>query len=275
MENTLQTFSDFLLVKKGIRMITIDGYHGATKRMIRQLGTTKPIPEQIYDYMAWFHRQNYSYSYIHNTTLALEWYMNFIGNPIKLGRQKKPRTIVKNTLTEAEVTQLLMHCKNIREKAILSLLAYSGMRNKELCSLKVNDVDMGNNTVRVLKGKGVKDRLIYFSSDCTRILLDYLRLYPRHEEDYLFTTLQRNEHYTGFALRKLVKVLTRRAGFTKRIYPHLLRHTLATRMIHRGADIWTVKNQLGHTFIESTLIYLQSVAYGTKTDYQKYCPSYT
>lgn len=274
MESTLQEFSDFLLVKKGIRQITIDGYQGAAKRMMRRLGTRKPTPEQIYDYMAWFHRQNYSYSHIHNTVLALEWYMNFIGNPIKLGRQKKPRTIVKNTLSEAEVTRLLMHCKNIREKAILSLLAYSGVRNRELCSLKVNDVDMGNNTVRVLKGKGVKDRLIYFSSDCTRILLEYLRLYLRSEEDYLFTTLQRNECYTGYALRKLVKVVTRRAGFTRRIYPHLLRHTLATNMMHRGADIWTVKNQLGHVFVESTMIYLQSMPYGTQTDYSKYAPSY-
>ena len=78
-----------------------------------------------------------SYRHKMNTALAVEKYMEYCGTPISFGRQKKPKSIIKNTLTEAEVTRLVFNCRNIKEKAVVSLLAYSGVRNKELCSLQV------------------------------------------------------------------------------------------------------------------------------------------
>jgi len=165
MSRELNQFEKFLLVRKGIGMVTLKGYNDSVRRLTKVLKTDEPSHEQITDYIVGMHEKKYSYSHIVNTSLAIEWYMQFIGRPIKLGRPKKPKHIIKDTLTEAEVTMLIASSKNIREKAIISLLAYSGIRNKELCELRVCDVNLGDNMLRVLEGKGKKDRLINISGD--------------------------------------------------------------------------------------------------------------
>ena len=270
----LNCFEKFLLVKKGIGFITLRGYNGSVRRIVKALETLKPSHEQIIDYIARMYEKHYSYSHIVNTSLAIEWYMNFIGNPIKLGRPKKPRHIIKDTLSEAEVTMLIHSAKDIREKAIITLLAYSGIRNKELCNLKVNEINFGDNTLMVLNGKGTKDRRINISGDCTRILIQYLGKFPRQETDYMFTTLRFNHKYNQSDLRKLVHILGRRANLNKRVYPHLLRHSLATNLLKRGANIILIQKQLGHVFLETTMVYAQSFPQRIQNEYNLFVPSY-
>jgi len=274
MSRELNQFEKFLLVHKGIGMVTLKGYNDSVRRLTRALKTDEPSHEQITDYIVGMHEKKYSYSHIVNTSLAIEWYMQFTVNPIKLGRPKKPKHIIKDTLTEAEVTMLIASSKNIREKAIISLLAYSGIRNKELCELRVCDVNLGDNMLRVLEGKGKKDRLINISGDCSRILINYLNYYQRRPDDYLFTTLNKNNKYGTSDLRKLVNVLKNRAKINKRIYPHLLRHSLATNLLKRGANITLIQRQLGHVFIETTMIYLRSYPQRIQNEYNLYIPSY-
>jgi len=270
----LNCFEKFLLVSKGIGFVTLRGYNGSVKRLVKHLQTLTPTHGQIIDYVAKMYEKSYSYSHIVNTSLAIEWYMTFINNPIKLGRPKKPRHIIKDTLTEAEVTMLIHSAKNIREKAIITLLAYSGIRNKELCRMKVNEINFGDNTLMVLEGKGRKDRRINISGDCTRILIEYLNSFPRKENDYLFTTLRLNHRYDQNDLRKLVHVLARRAKLNKRVYPHLLRHSLATNLLKRGANLYLIKEQLGHVFLETTMVYLRSFPQRIQNEYNLYIPSY-
>lgn len=274
MKRELNQFEKFLLVRKGIGMVTLKGYNDSVRRLTRALKTQEPSHEQITDYIVAMHEKRYSYSHIVNTSLAIEWYMQFTGNPIKLGRPKKPKHIIKDTLTEAEITMLISVTKNTRERAIITLLAYSGIRNKELCELRVCDVNLGENMLRVLEGKGKKDRLINISGECSRIVINYLNEYQRRPDDYLFTTLRENKRYGTSDLRKLVKVLKNRAKINKRIYPHLLRHSLATNLLKRGANIYLIKEQLGHTFIETTEVYLRSFPIDIKHQYQMYVPSY-
>lgn len=267
-------FGKWLLVKKGIGYVTISGYQGSASRLIRALKTYEPTHDQVINYIVKMHEREYSYAHIVNTSLALEWYMDYIGNPIQLGRPKKPKTLIKNTLSEAEVTLLIDAAKNIREKAIISLLAYSGIRNKELCNLRVNDVNLGDNMVRVTQGKGMKDRLINIAGECSRILIDYLNQFPRKGEDYLFTTLRDGHKYNPSDLRKLVHVLSRRAKINKRVYPHLLRHSLATNLLKRGANLYMIKEQLGHVFLETTATYLRTFPLNIRNQYQMFVPSY-
>ena len=160
----LKEFGDFLLVKKGIRKITIDGYKRCVQIVLKRIGKSKPRRKHIKNYMIWMHGQDYSYSHLHNTSLALEWYMKFLKRPLKLGRQSKPKTIVKDTLTEAEITRILFNCKSIREQAIIGLLAYSGIRNLELCNLRVGNLDLAQHIVLISQGKGAKDRMVYMDS---------------------------------------------------------------------------------------------------------------
>jgi len=267
-------FEQFLLVRKGLQPATIESYCKSARKFLEAVGTNYPTHAQVEDYVARFYRGGYSYSHVANTSIGLERYMEFIEDPIRLGRQKKPRSLIKDTLTEGEVTKLIFNCANIRETALVTLLAYSGVRNKELCNLKVRDIDFGNNTVRVISGKGVKDGIVCISGDATKVLMQYLAEHPRPMDEYLFTTLEHNNKYDGGALRKLIKTLGLRSAMTKRVYPQLLRHTLAVNMLMRGAGIYTIKEQLRHVFVDTTLIYLNSVRCNTRSEYDKYVPSY-
>jgi site-specific recombinase XerD len=265
---------DYLLVRKGLQPITIESYQSCASRFIKRVRTFTPKHEDVENYVAELYRAGYSHSHKSNSVIAIERWMEYIGDPIRFGRQKKPRPLVKDTLTEAEVTKLIFHCKNIREQAIVSLLAYSGIRNKELCDLRVKDIDFGSNTIRVIKGKGSKEGLAHITGACTNILITYLAQYQRGQDELLFTTLQHNRPYHQTATRKLIKVLCQRSNTKKRVFPHLLRHSLAMNMLLRGAGIYDLKKQLRHVFVDTTLIYVDSIIDGITSAYDKFAPSY-
>jgi len=220
------------------------------------------------------HEKKYSYSHIVNTSLAIEHYTAYKGNPVKLGRPKKPRKIIKNTLTESEVSRLISATKDIRKKSIISLLAYSGVRNQELCNLKLEDVDLGANEIRVLGGKNTKDRIINNSSECTNTLIEYLKQHTRSNGEFLFTTLKNRKQLATCDVRKIIKEQRKTACVEKRVFPHLFRHSLAVNLLKRGAGIILIKNQLGHAFIESTMIYVESTPMRAKSEYDFYKPAY-
>jgi site-specific recombinase XerD len=265
------SFEQFLTVSRGLQPITILGYVGGVKRMTKVLGDN-PTHEQLNQYIQNLYSSNYSYSHKTNSALGLERWTEYKSYPIKFGRQKKPRQILKDTLTEAEVTKLIFTAKG-RDKVIIALLAYSGIRNRELCFLRVRDFDACRNTIRVIKGKGLKDGLCMVSSECSQIIMNYIQDKKLQPDDFLFETYQKNQ-MTGGAVRKQVHVTAKRASITKRVYPHLLRHSLAANLLLRGANIVFLKNQLRHAHLETTLCYINSIVFGEKNDYQKFCPSY-
>ena len=265
-------FEQFLIVSRGLQSITIKGYVDAIKRMKNKIGSS-PTSEQINQYVQELYSSNYSYSHKTNTVLAIERYSEYMNNPIKFGRQRKPRQIIKDTLTEAEITKLIFNAKNIRDKTIICLLAYSGLRNKELCNLRVRDFDAGRNTIRVIKGKGLKDGISNISSDCTKIVLNYLQNSLITQDDFLFKTYQKNQ-MTGWTVRRIVKKTAIIARIQKRVYPHILRHSLACNLLLRGANVVLLKNQLRHAHLETTLCYINSIVFGEVSQYEKFSPSY-
>ena len=84
-----------------------------------------------------------------NTSLAVEHFARFKGMDVMLGRPRKPKRIVQNVLSESEISRLIQATRNPREKAIISLLAYSGIRNSELCAIRRKDIDLGDNRLKV------------------------------------------------------------------------------------------------------------------------------
>lgn len=271
------SYEQFLIVRgngeRALQPITIFGYVGSVRRATQVIGN-RPSQEKLLQYMQVMYSSKFSYSYKTNTALALELWSQYLGVPTKFGRQKKPRAIIKDTLTEAEVTRLIFNCKNIREKAIIAILAYSGLRNSELCKLKVKDVLVTQNAIRVIQGKGLKDGMSEISPECTGIVLKYLKEYSRPDDGFLFTTLRHGHQYNPRDTRKLVHVVARRAKFEKRVYPHILRHSMASNMLLRGANIMTLKEQLRHSWLDSTFHYVNSIVFVEKNQYQKHAPSY-
>lgn len=273
--NNIEKFYDYLLIKFNFQKITIENYRRVLGKVFKDLETIKPSKKQVETHIAKMKKKSYSCSHLINTAVAIERYMKFIKRPIKIAKPRKRVSLIKDTMTEGEVARILAATKNEREKAILAILAYSGIRNKELCNLRTHDINLDDNVLKVICGKFQKDRVVNISKECAKIVSKYIGQYiPNPNGQFLFTTLKEGKQYNGWALRKVVKVIAKRAKIKKRVYPHLFRHSLATNLINRGANILTVQQQLGHEKITTTMIYIQSSPQRVQKEYSFYVPSY-
>jgi integrase/recombinase XerD len=266
-------FSEYLFSRRGLGEVTVNNQVATIRRLAPAIGVD-PTAEAIDRYITAMRKTGASYSHVVNTAIAIEHYMEFLGRPIQLGRPRKPRRLIHGTLSEAEITLLIAASRNLRQRAILSLLAYSGLRNKELCQLTIGDVDLANQWITVRAGKGQKDRTANIASACVSVMADYLRERHGQAHERLFVTLRKGEPYQPQVLRKLVRAAAARAGISKRVWPHLFRHSLATNLLHRGANLMAIREQLGHVFLETTAIYLHSSPERLQMEYRMYSPSY-
>lgn len=270
----MMKFEQYLLVDRGLSKVTALGYCRTVSVALRRMKKFVPQYVNIKTYMAWMYSKDYSYSHVVNTALALEHYTKFKGNVVRLGRPKKPKRIIKDVMTESEISRIIMVAKSIREKAIACFLSFSGVRNFELCNTKVKNVNLGANQIVVYRGKNQQDGVINISAECTKVIIEYLREFPRGPEDYLFTTLVHNNQMQPGDVRKIIRKLALRARIGRRVHPHLFRHSLATNLLNRGASLITIQDQLRHRQIESTMIYVQSRPQRNKSEYDFHAPAY-
>ena len=166
-------------------------------------------------------------------------------------------------LTFAEVESLLgapdqASPKGTRDFAMLQLMYASGLRVSELVGMKLADVEMDQSYVSVL-GKGSKRRLVPFGEVAKDALVVYLsevrmRWAARSKSAHLFLT-DRGTGMTRQGFWKLVSRYARTAGIDKPISPHKLRHSFATHLLERGADLRSVQTMLGHADITTTQVY--------------------
>ncbi len=171
-------------------------------------------------------------------------------------------------LTFAEVEQLLAAPdattpRGCRDVSMLQLLYASGLRVSELVGLKLTDVDLDQSVVSAL-GKGDKRRMVPFGEVARDALLRYLRdvrqrWAVRGESVHLFLT-ERGSGMTRQGFWKLLGRYARSAGITKPISPHKLRHSFATHLLERGADLRAVQTMLGHADIATTQVYTHVTA---------------
>jgi len=272
--NELEQFKRHLVLQYSLREITIKNHLGNIKRMIQKIETINPEKEEVINYVYELRNSGKSASHQCNNIASIEKYSDFKHNLLRFSKPKRQMQMIKDTLTEAEISRMIGVCKNIKEKAMLIILAYSGIRNKSFCDLKLKDVDFGNNQLSIRKPKGRKEYTANIPSESISILLQYLEMFPKKREDYLFTTWTRNNQYSGSDIRKFVKTLGQRAKIEKNTYPHLLRHSLASNMLNRGANIILIKEQLGHDHLESTMVYAHSFPSRIKSEFEIYKPSY-
>lgn len=266
-------FERYLYARRGLSEVTVHNQVSAIRRLAPKIGI-KPTPRAIDKYIESIHKNGASYSHITNTCVAIESYCAFLRQPIKLGRPAKPKRLVHGTLTEAEVTLLIHAARTLREKSMIAVLAYGGLRNRELGRLRICDVNLGNGYLFVRATKPQKERNAHIAPACVSVLAEYLRERGGQPNDLLFVTLRGGKRYEQQCLRKMIRAAAKRAGLAKRVYPHLLRHSLATNMLRRGAHLLAIKDQLGHVFVETTMIYIHSDPSLTEQHYKMYAPSY-
>lgn len=146
-----------------------------------------------------------------------------------------------------------------RDLAIISLLFYSGLRATELVSLNISDFDFSNRIVRVF-GKGRKERLVPFSSDCLKALLEYknslrMSLVLLKKEYSSFFLNSKGTRLTSRGLEYILHSIEKKTGLYIGLHPHLLRHTFATQLLENGADLRVIQELLGHKSLNATQIY--------------------
>lgn len=166
-------------------------------------------------------------------------------------------------MTSEEVDKLLSvqnekTDKGLRDKAIFELMYSSGLRVSEVCALKVEDVLFDGKCIR-LHGKGNKERIVPVNEHALLLLKNYietsrLSICKLKESKELFLNF-RGDKISRVGIWKIVKDAMRRSGIEKNIYPHTLRHSFATHLIQRGADLRSVQRMLGHSDITTTEIY--------------------
>lgn len=176
-----------------------------------------------------------------------------VKNPMRKIKRIRVDKCVKKAFTDEEIVMLRDSCNNIRDLAIVDLLNSSGIRVSELCALNKDDIDLDKRE-GVVFGKGGKERIIYFDAKTKIHIKEYLR---RRVDDSpsLFVSLR----YPYKRLQKSgVEILLREIGIRSginNVHPHRFRRTLATNLIDRGMPIEQVQQILGHTKIDTTLIY--------------------
>jgi len=140
----------------------------------------------------------------------------------------------------------------VRERAVLELLYASGLRVSELAGLALDDVDTAQRTVRVM-GKGKKERIVPFGGKAARALEAYLALRGATPGPLLLGA--RGRALGVRAIYEMVRRQARASGITRRVSPHTLRHTFATHLLDRGADLRLIQDLLGHSRLSTTQRY--------------------
>ncbi|WP_188206910.1 site-specific tyrosine recombinase/integron integrase [Alkalibacillus aidingensis] len=185
----------------------------------------------------------------------------------KRWRPKIPQALPKY-LSEHEYARVLLEIETlpIRDRALMLFLFSTGCRSFEVTNLVVSDVDIPKRTAQVT-GKGKRIRTVHFSVECQLALKDYLATRTTKDEDPLFLN-KFGQPLGKSGIYKITTELGKRAGISHSLHPHCCRHTFATMMMARGANIEFIADELGHSNLNTTRVYARIPTEDMKMEYQ-------
>jgi integrase/recombinase XerD len=158
-----------------------------------------------------------------------------------------------------EIARLIEGAANLRHRTILMTLYATGMRRAEICRLQLADIDSARMMIHVREGKGRKDRDIPLSETLLEQLRTWWRSLGDKSSPWLFPSHQhklRGQPMSDKTVWHACLYAARRAGITKPIHPHTLRHSFATHLVEAGTDLYTVMRLLGHADLSDTEVYI-------------------
>ncbi len=191
--------------------------------------------------------------FFYNQTLCLNWDL------AKLPYRKQGRKLPA-VLSRQEV-QALFDAKadNLKHLMVLKVLYGDGPRVSELVNIRVSDLDSQRMTVRIEDGKGGKDRFVMLPRDLLEELRTYYREFGLRPDGWLFPGQTSGRPLSTRSVQKIVEQAALRAGITKEVTPHVLRHAFATHLVEDGVSLHDVRDLLGHRSIGTTARYMHQV----------------
>ncbi len=293
MEQLLDQFLHYLIVEKGLSKNTIEAYGPGLSRFfnyIRRKGIEEVSMVGKFDVRAYLldlKKQGLSTRSIVRNLVAIRTFFRFLiqegileASPVQEMDFPKLAKTLPEILGLKEVEQLLDQPDlksplGIRNRAMLEVLYATGMRVSELVQLDMNQVNLEGGFVLVY-GKGSKERVVPLGKEAMKWITLYMEtsrgsLTRGRESRFLFV----NRSGKGMSRQcfwQHLKALGQKAGIRKRITPHLLRHSFASHLLERGADLRSVQMMLGHEDISTTQIYTHVARERLKKIHEKYHP---
>ena len=200
--------------------------------------------------------KNLSHSFVNQAISAIKIYLSEISGmkieKIKIPRPKKEKKLPQ-VLSCSEVISILNALDNIKHKAILYLVYSAGLRLNEVTHLKVEDIDSERKMIRIKQSKGRKDRYSVLSDKALDVLREYYSEYK--PVDWLFTGQKLHNPLSDRSVQNIFKNARDKAGITKNVSIHSLRHSFATHLLENGTDLRFIQELLGHSNSKTTEIY--------------------
>ena len=190
---------------------------------------------------------------VHNALRHL--YTDTLGRPdclVTVPRPKRERRLPV-VLSRQEVQRLFAVITNLKQKALFMVAYDAGLRLSELLHLRVEDIDSQRMVIRIRQGKGKKDRYARLTPGLLQLLRQYWREY--RPPSWLFPGASLDKRYDLATPGHLLKKACRKAGITKRVSMHTLRHSFATHLLEAGTNLRVIQQMLGHEQIQTTCLY--------------------
>src|ERR1035437_1733299 len=280
----LAAYVKYLSFEKNYSIHTVDGY----SRDIRQFlgfteGTVDVEENKIREFLEFLSKKKYDNTSIIRKVIAVRNFYKYLvkikkisKNPFLYILTPKDDKRLPDVLTEQETEALLDAAGEkdflaLRDKTILELLYSTGIRVHEITTLDTTDVDFVNEEIKVL-GKGAKERIVPTGGQAVACLRKYMKeLKKILPSGALFINKNRGR-LTTRAIEMMIKKYAVKAGIEKKVTPHTLRHSFATHLLDRGADLRSVQELLGHANLSTTQIYTHLSINKLKREYDKAHP---
>jgi len=255
---TKRMSEDMLLRNMSSR--TIDSYTYHVDRFAKHFGRLPEDmgPDEIREFQLWmiqvkksswsqFNQAVCGLRFLYSITLSRPWTVQ----SIPYG--KRPKTL-PTVLGQEEVHRLIQCTTNPKHRAVIITLYAAGLRLTEATSLTVRQIDSQRMQLKVIRGKGGKDRFVPISPR----LLDELRNYWKlgKPTNYIFPGLTPDTPLSSATIQKACTLAAAKAGINKHVTPHTMRHSYATGLLEAGVDLMAISKLLGHSSFTTTMIYL-------------------
>lgn len=248
-------------VASGYSESTCENYLRALSQISLHYGKSFHLVDdgQITDYIYDLRLRKVSHSSIKLLVYGYRFLFKVMKTPdrnIEL-RGNRAKVKVPAVPDQQEIKSLLgpKHCPNLKHRVILSLLYSSGLRISELLKLRSEDIDFDAHRIHIIDSKHGVTRYVVLSKLMAKGLKAYIDRY--HPEKFLINGYERPRPYSRSSVAKVLARALGRAGIDKHVTIHSLRHSFAVHFLEQGGNILQLKDQLGHSSLQSTLIYLR------------------
>ncbi len=251
------------MLDKFNQIIEIQRYSNSTKKIYKfhiknflRFCNGKPKQEEILNYLQSL--KDYKPSSLNIAKYSIIYFFNNILNQnitIKIPKIKREQLLPK-VIDRDIIIKMIDVTKNLKHKIVIEMLYSSGIRLGEIVKLRWEDIDFQDKLVRINNGKGSKDRYSILSDKVVKDLIIYRDIRYNKDSPYVFDSSQKpNTHICKRTVEEILNNAKRKLKIKYPIFPHMMRHSLATHLVEKDVNLRKIQSILGHTNLNTTQIY--------------------